>query len=49
MLIIPDTEVAMTSKQMAEAFDRLGTVTPEQDLDLSVDPQDLEINDEKIQ
>jgi hypothetical protein len=38
--IIPDTDVALTATQMAEAFDRLGAPTTQEDVELSIDPDD---------
>jgi hypothetical protein len=36
--VTPDTDVAMSVTQMAEAFGKLGTVTTQQEVELSVDP-----------
>jgi hypothetical protein len=38
--IAPDSDVPLTVAQMAEAFDKLGTPTTQQDVELSVDPDD---------
>jgi Arc/MetJ-type ribon-helix-helix transcriptional regulator len=37
---IPDTSVAMTVEQMAEAFHRLGTPTQQADAELTFDPDE---------
>lgn len=46
--IEPDTDVPLTLEQMADAYNKMGTPTTVEDVELSVDPDDYPVGENKM-